>query len=376
MFRDLFEGSAESVDQSQLSSAFDAEQLSEYLKESEQSIDSLIESYRILMTQALQESAGSISGDAILVMENANEHVGNKIVNALKRLWQWISQVVDSAINFISTMVASNKSFVQKVRPEVEKKLKAEDMNKIRMNSYDYKPDLIVIDNIKPILSEIEAEARSEYNKQNSEKLDGVVQQYKEQRRKAQAFEKITFAKRLVKGNVNENEDWGKFKDEVRLAMMGGGEKRVKTFSMDYFKVIENYANNANAIKSAMQSTKQEFKKIIDSVIQRVGETKKQDKDEDAKFISGKIAYLNYLRSKTSVVADAFAEMLSLKLNILKRQLSEARAFCMYAARYKPVQEADAPIIPFDPLFENADEDDQDVEDGGDDSLKESTVVF
>lgn len=376
MFKDLFEGSTQSAPQLQLSSAFDAQEFSAYLGEADSTIDTLIQSYRGLMTEALQESAGSVDDNVIMVLEQANDHVGNKIVAALKRLWEWIVKIVDSAVNFIATLLTSNKKFIEKIKPEVEKKnLSAQDMAKITMTSYDYKPDVINIDNVKTVLSDIEAEARTEYNAQNKDKLDQIVQKYNEDKRAAIDFEKIDIANRLTRVNISETKDWGKYKDALRLALLGGGKKTTKTFSMDYFKVIENYSANAGNIKSIMEKTKGEFKKLVDYLSQKAQYAKKEGSGGDganAKFASGKIAYLNYLRKRTSAIADVFAELLSLKLNTLKRQLSEARAFCMYAARYKkPVNES-AAVIPFDPLFENI----EDVEDDDEDQIGESANGF
>ena len=114
MFMDLIHESSNS-DALQLSSAFDVQEFSGYLREAESVFDRTIDSYRHLMTEALQESAGAVNEDVIMIMEQANEQVGNKIVKALSSLWQWIQKVIDSSINFVMTLITSNKKFVEEI---------------------------------------------------------------------------------------------------------------------------------------------------------------------------------------------------------------------------------------------------------------------
>jgi len=374
MFMDLIHESSNS-DSLQLSSAFDVQEFSGYLREAESVFDSTINSYRHLMTEALQESAGAVNEDVIMIMEQANEQVGNKIVKALSSLWQWIQKVIDSSINFVMTLITSNKKFVEEIKKKVEEKgLTSEDMRNIRMTSYDYKPEYINIQKVKDGLKELESEAKAEYTESDRAKLDEKVQKYNENKRQGAAWEKVQAAKKLLTFNTNENSDWGKFKDEVRLAVQGGEKRTVKTFSMDVFKTIEQYASKSEEVKKAMSDAKTEFKKIIDEISQKAKAAKKGEGDQS--FISGKVAYLNYLRSRLSAIADAFAEILHIKLTVLKRQLSDARAFAMHAARYKKsaVKNESAAIIPLDPLFETSDTESED--DGDGDSLEESSFVF
>ena len=374
MFRDLLEGShLQSSTQLQLASAYDTAEFSQYISETNSSINGLIDSYRGVMAEALQESQGIMNESVVLVLEQSADHVDNKIVAALKRLWNWIVKIVDSSINFVATMITSNKRFIEVVKPEVEKKgLTAEDLKKITMVSYDYKPEIITVNELTSIINEVHREAGSEYTAANASSLDEVVKKYNENKRESGDFEKITVAKKLISGaSVSEGKSWSKFKDELRLALQGGEKKATKSFSMNYFKLIENYSSNAEAIKRSMESTKTSFKSAIDKVVEKAGAVKKDKGEDAAKLNSGKTAYLNYLRARISVIADAFAEVMSMKLNTIKRQLSEARSFCMYANRYKKPGEKKAEggdkddkkealkesaVIPFDPLFEDAEE--------------------
>jgi hypothetical protein len=364
MFKDLFEGSTHQGEgQLQLASAFDTAEFSLYLKEADSTINGLVDSYRGVMTEALQESAGVMNESVDLVLEQANEHVGNRVVAALKRLWAFIVRIVDSSINFIATLITSNKKFIEKVKPEVEKKgLSSDDLKKITMTAYEYKPELINVGKLSDIINDAHREANSDYNESNKEKLDEVVKKYNESKRESSDWEKIETAKKLTTASVSEGKSWSKFKDELRLALQGGEKKVTKTFSMAYFGLIENYVKNTEAIQRSMETTKTSFKTAIDAVVKKA-EAVKGDKG-DAKLNSGKTAYLNYLRARISVIADAFAEVMSMKLNVMKRQLNEARAFCMYANRYKKAAEKPAgeksvqesAVIPFDPLFEDAEE--------------------
>jgi hypothetical protein len=368
MFKDLFESSTgASAGTLQLESAFDSAEFSLYLNETDSTINGLVDSYRGVMTEALTESAGIMNESVNLVLEQANEHVGNKIVAALKKLWNWIVKIVDSSINFVMTLVTSNKKFIEKIKPEVAKKnLSAEDLAKITMTSYNYKPQAISTEKVTTVLGEVDAEARADYSAANKEKLDKVVETYNENKRKSAGWEKISLANRLTNVSMHEVQDWARYKDELRVSLQGGEKKTTKTFSMDFFKVIETYSQNAEAIKGIMSKSKEDFKKTIDHIIQKAGYAKAEGKGEgaDAKAASGRVAFLNYLRARTAATADAFAELMSMKLSILKREVGEARSFCMHAARYNPkkaegaasVKNESAAVIPFDPLFEDAEE--------------------
>lgn len=367
MFTDLLHGTS-NLQSLQLNSAVGYEDFSFFVTESDKSIGSLIESYRAVMTEALQESAGQMNESTDLVADQANKHVGQKIMDALKRLWDFIQKMFDSSINFIRTLLASNKAFLDKIKPAVEgKKLTDEQMKKITMSSYDYKPEIIVLSNTPKLLADAGTIAKSQYTPQNKEECDKRVSEFNEQRRKSAGAGKIVAAETLLSVTLSEKNDWGKFKDELHLQLLGGGKKTVKSFSMDFFTKIETYNKNVEDVVKVLDNAKKEFGSLIDTIKKEAARVK--DETQDKQFRAGHVAFLNLLRTMVTMCSDAFMELKSMKLSVLKKELSEARAFCMYAYRFKAVQES--VVVPFDPLFESDDDSDD-----ADDVLGESTFTF
>jgi hypothetical protein len=318
---------------------FDTSDFTSLVTESDRSISSSINSYRTLMTETLNESAGVLTEDSTLIMEQANEHIGQKIMKVLVAIKNWLVKTVSSIILKIQTLVTSNKKVIDKIKPAVEAKMKDGTLANLKAELYDYNLGAIKVEDVveqwklaHQLLGNISSLPQAA--------MDEAVKKIEESSKGESAVE---FASALGI-DVKASKD---IAIEARKILRKGGERKTTQFSMAFFDVVENF----DKIKEPIQKT---FKELTAQVDTMIADVKKNVKDtpattpEEKAHKSSVVAYFNAYRRSLGVALNTAVLLNSLKLQAAVEQMREAKQFCVHAANYKAVKEdASEPYAPY-----------------------------
>jgi hypothetical protein len=347
---------------------FDTSDFTSLVTESDSSLYGAMNSYRALMTQTLTESAGVINEDANLIMEQANEHIGQKILKVLVAIKNWLIKTAKSIILKIQTLVTSNKKLLDKIKPAVQKKSEDGTLASLKAELYDYDLSVVTVENILGKWNDLylssDYDLRPDYTEENKEKLDAAAKKVGE----AGRDEIVTRALRsMYKGHANSTKDVAM---EARKLLRKGGERKVTSFTMNFFDIAENFDKVKDPIKKTFDGLVEQVDAMIKEITTGVKETKKGEGEKA--FISGKVAYYNAKRKILTISLDTAVFLNNLKLQAAVEQAAEAKKFCVQAYHYKAVKEdASEPYVPYLDIDGDNDNDELDNEDI-DESMLES----
>jgi hypothetical protein len=362
MFGDIVKGQQQQSTLQLNSAGFDSQEFNWFISEADSSIGVLIESYRQVMTQALTESASVFNENTTMIFEQANEHVGDKLKKWLDRFIEFVKRAFDASINFVKSLIMSNKSFLEKVKEGVEKKnLSAEDKKQIKVSSYKYNPEFIKVGGSDENLKKIEEIANFKISEDAAQKISDSLG---DSEGLTGDQLKIHYAKKLITGSVSETDNWGTFKAAVRKELVGD-TKIVLTFSGDEFSKIEDINKKIEEVESGLVGLSGKFKNTLNKIQAKIGEVIASASKNEGK--SEGIRAINMIRLHISAVFEAVNTLKQMKLQVFKDELRDLRLLCMAAYRHKTGKVLnDSAVEPFDAIFES--EDSISLEEGADDS--------
>jgi len=332
---------------------FDLSDLDQIVHEADTGITATVDSYRSLMSKTLNESAGNFNNDTTLIMEQANEHVGQKIVKALQAFWNWLKQTAASIVAKLQSLVTSNKKLIEKIKPEVQKKLSempADVKKKLTAEIYEYDLNVIdvkaFVDNAGKIFKGAKYDVSNGYTEGNKDKVDQSVKVVNEMKHDDIASEAI---KIIYKGSKKTLEE---AKKEAVIKLRVDGKLKVKEFDMHYFEVIEKF----DEVKKGVDDTYKDFQKLVSKMISTIESSVKEvPKGGDhaaAALASGRVAYFNAQRKLLMQAMGVVMLFSNLKLAAAKEQMTAARNFCIHAYNFKVQKEASEIVEPFNSILD------------------------
>jgi len=325
---------------------FDSSDFTSMITEADDAITKRMSGFRSLMSEVLTESAGVLNEDAELVMENANETIGQRIVKLLTAIKNWLIKTAQTIILKVQTFMVTNKKVIDKIKPEVAKKLNNGELKGLKAEVHEYDLGVIKIENIVGKWNDqYKASAYDltpDYTDSSREKLDESVKAVESTSREDIALRAV---RSMYTGNAKSMKDVGV---EARKLLRKGGERKAKEFSMDYAAVVENFQKVKEPIDKAFKGMVKEVDDMIKEIKSKVKESKtstsssiKTDpKNKDhvtaaKSFHSGQVAYFNAKRKILSVALDTAILLNNIKLQAAVEQAREAKQFVVKAYHYK-----------------------------------------
>lgn len=322
---------------------YDTSDLSMIIKESAATISNSVEAYRSVMTQTLTESAGVINDDAGLIMEQANENIGQRLLKTLTAIKDWIVKKLGELLNAIQTFATSNKKVVDTIAKDVRERLsKGDYKDGPTADLYTYNMGIIDINrfatNITQILKTSKFNLNKKYTTSTAAELDEQVKAAKAEGRAAIAE---LIIKQVYKGPQASKATLENVKTLASEDIRGGEKATRKTVKFDksYIDLLEanskGEGDTAKNVKETFNNMSKELDKLIAEVGADIKSVKADESIEDKKFRSGKIAYYQEMIRLINIAIDILAMINSIKLQATIERVNEAKRFCVKAYHYK-----------------------------------------
>jgi hypothetical protein len=358
-----FDGASKGVVLENVTFNFDSSDFSALVHESDASLAGRVELYRGLMQETLTESSGALNENTVLIMENAIGDVGTKIVKILIAVKNWLLKTIQRIVLNIQTLATSNKKLLGSIKTSVEEKLKNGSLAKLKAEMLDYDLGAISVEAIIGKWDELykgpNYDLRGDYTAANKEAMDLSVKNVNEANRNDIVMRAIG---QMYKGSAKTTAE---VPMEARKLLRKGGDRKVVSFDMKYFSIVENFESTKEPIQKSFNGLVAEVDVLIKEINANVKTTKTEGKDDsaDKAFTSGKVAFYSAKRKILTLSLDAAVLLNNLKLQAAVEQMQEAKKFCVQASRHKVTEtalalkesvEPYAPHLDFEGITESA----------------------
>jgi hypothetical protein len=332
-------------------SGFNNQEFNRFLNESTETVSSLYTQYSNLFTEvsnALNESTAVVAQGAAYTKTDLDDvgnqgdtHIKDKIAKFVKRLIEWVIEFTKKTIEFIQNITTSNKAFVTKVKPVVEKKYISTDLReKLKMETRLYNIEFINLNKFGVLNNFVQKKFGEGDDPELIERFgDMHLDQIK-----------IAMANMVLISNLREDTNWSEYKKELLTSVMG--KQVTKNFNMKQFDVIELYSNGEE--KKLIEQI-EIFSRIIKTVATgfaakaRISKIVNMEPDKDKHVVVDS----SIVKQK---ILSAFSEVMStvsgIQLQVVRAQLKDARAFCLQAYRYNTAKSVNESTV-IDSLFES-----------------------
>jgi len=332
------------------------------IHESNSGIDSMVESYRTLMSKVLNEAAGAdTSGATKMIAGEASTSVGAKIMKALTAFWNWVKKIVAQVKASVSKLLEVNKKIMETIEPKVKEKLSKmsdADKQKIKAEMYDYNLDAVKIEPfatqwkslLKGTLGGKSFTLEGDYSG-NKEKIDESIKIVNSASHDEIGMEAVKLI--FHDGASSKTLDEAKKLATTKLRVNGIKTNNFKTFTMKYFEGYRAISADIASINMAYDKLEEVAKTIVAEAESAIKKVPKSSDDASATLGSSYIAMINARRKVFMSSMSVVMEFSNLKLAAAKEYLSAIRNFCYYALTYRVKNEAAGEFdMPYDTILE------------------------